>query len=50
LIGLAALGIDWLAKRSAGALDLACNLLIALSGLVLLLFTVNLAQCAITYF
>lgn len=49
LIGLAILGIDRLAKRSAGALDLACNLLIALSGIVLLVFTVNLAQCAITY-
>lgn len=50
LIGLAILGIDCLAKHSAGALDLACNLLIALSGIVLLMFTVNLAQCAITYF
>jgi hypothetical protein len=50
LIGLAALGVDWLAKRSAGALDPACNLLIVLSGVVLVLFTVNLAQCAITYF
>ena len=49
LIGLAALGVDWLAKRSVGALDPACNLLIVLSGLVLLLFTVNLAQCALTY-
>ena len=50
LIGAAALGVDWLAKRSVGALDQACNLLIVLSGLVLVLFTVNLAQCAITYF
>lgn len=50
LIGLAVLGIDRLAKRSADAVDLACNLLIVLSGIVLLLFTVNLAQCAITYF
>ena len=50
LIGAAALGVDWLAKRSVDALDPACNLLIVLSGLVLVLFTVNLAQCAITYF
>ena len=50
LIGLATLGVDWQAKRSAGLLDQACNLLIVLSGVVLLLFTVNLAQCAITYF
>jgi hypothetical protein len=50
LIGLAMLGVDRLAKRSSITLDQACNLLIALSGVVLLLFTVNLAQCAITYF
>ena len=50
LIGAAVLGVDWLAKRSVGALDPACNLLIVLSGLVLVLFTVNLAQCALTYF
>ena len=50
LIGLATLGVDRLAKRSAGALDLACNLLIGLNGVVLLLLTVNLAQCAVTYF
>ena len=49
LIGLAMLGVNRLAKRSTGALDQACNLLIALSGVVLLLLTVNLAQCAITY-
>src|SRR5438105_12125709 len=50
LIGLATLGLDRLAKRSADSLELACNLLIVLSGVVLLLLTVNLAQCAITYF
>ena len=50
LIGAAVLGVDWLAERSVGALDPACNLLIVLSGLVLVLFTVNLAQCALTYF
>ena len=50
LIGAAVLGVDWLAKRSVGSLDPACNLLIVLSGLVLVLFTVNLAQCALTYF
>ncbi len=50
LIGLATLGIDRLAKRSVDALNLACNLLIGLSGVVLLLFTVNMAQYALTYF
>ena len=50
LIGLATLGVDRLANRSADSLDLACNLLIGLSGVVLLLFTVNLTQCAVTYF
>lgn len=50
LIGLATLGVDRLAKHPAVSLDLACNLLIGLSGVVLLLLTVNLAQCAVTYF
>jgi len=49
LIGLATLGIDRVAKRSAGSLDLACNLLIGLSGIVLFLITANLAQFALTY-
>ena len=47
---LATLGIDWLAKRSPRSLDTACNLLIGLSGFALLLFTVNMTQCALTYF
>ena len=50
LIGAATLVVDRLAKRSVGDLDPACDLLIVLSGLVLILFTVNLAQCALTYF
>jgi len=50
LIALAILGINQVAKRSPDALNLACNLLIGLSGIVLLVFTVNAAQCAITYF
>jgi hypothetical protein len=50
LIGLAMLGVDRLAKHTTGAYDQACNLLIVLSGVVLLLLTVNLAQCAITYY
>ena len=47
---LVTLGVDQLAKRSPSSLDTACNLLIGLSGLVLLLFTVNMTQCALTYF
>lgn len=49
LIGLAILGIDRVARRSPASLDLACNLLIGLSGVVLIVCTVNLAQCALTY-
>ena len=49
LIVLATLGIDRLAKRSADSVRLAGNLLIALSGVVLLVFAVNLAQYALTY-
>ena len=44
------LGVDQFAKRSPRSLDTACNVLIGLSGVVLLLFTVNMPQCALVYF
>lgn len=50
IFALAIYWVDRLAKRSPSSLDTACNLLIGLSGLVLLVFTINMAQCALAYF
>ena len=47
---LGKVGVDQFAKRSPRSLDTACNVLIGLSGVVLLLFTVNMTQCALVYF
>ncbi len=49
MIALATLGISRIAKRSSDSLELACNLLIGLNGVVLILFTVNIAQCLLAY-
>jgi len=50
LIALASFVVQSIAKRSPDACELACNLLICLSGIALILFTANTAACAITYF